>query len=97
MGIATSAQSANTALQEKIFSQELAQANQNLPWMIKTLEAAEKEQPVCELTWYDEAGNQIKDSALLEQLHESDQTVCEYIWYDEAGNRIDDPELIAKL
>lgn len=73
MGIAASAQSlvTNTALQEQVFAQESAQANQNLPWMIKTLEAAEKEQPVCKLTWYDEAGNRIDVPELIAKLWSS--------------------------
>lgn len=82
MAVAASAQSADTALLEKIFSKELEITNQELSQALQLAQIHEAME---------------ENSTLLEQLQESPQAICQCIWYDEAGNRIDDPELLAKL
>lgn len=90
----------DTAMLEKIAAQEAARAAQEIPSMIEALlQANEQKSIVCETIWYDEAGRQIEDPDLLEQLEKGEQTqmICQTILYDEAGNQIENLELIGKL
>lgn len=68
----------NSALLEEIIARELANADQEIPWMIQIYEALEDSalleqlqespQAICVYIWYDEAGNRIDDPELIAEL-----------------------------